>query len=207
MKYEYKKHEKELYCPKDTPRLLEVPKQKFFCIKGQGDPNKEDFSERVGVLYTLSYAVRMMPKNGFTPKGYFEYTVYPLEGIWDLTENGKILTYLDKNELLYTIMIRQPDFVIDEVVEKAFEIALKKKPLPLLKEAYFEEIKDGLSLQILHTGSFDTEQQSFDKMMDFMEQNNYKRRLLTHREIYLSDIRKTEASKLKTILRYTVTDK
>lgn len=207
MKHEYKKQEKELYCPKETPQLLEVPKQKFFCIKGQGDPNKEDYSERVGVLYALSYAVRMMPKNGFTPKGYFEYTVYPLEGIWDLTEKGRHLTYLDKNELLYTIMIRQPDFVTDEVVEKAFEIANKKKPHPLLKEAYFEEIEDGLSVQILHIGSYDTEQQSFDKMMDFIEQNNYERRLLTHREVYLSDVRKTEVSKLKTILRYTITDK
>nr|BAE53713.1 hypothetical protein [[Clostridium] aminovalericum] [Anaerocolumna aminovalerica] len=207
MKHGYKKHEKELYCPKDTPHLLRVPKQKFFCIEGQGDPNKEDFTERVGVLYTLSYAVRMMPKNGFIPNGYFEYTVYPLEGIWDLTENGRNLTYLDKNELLYTIMIRQPDFVTDEVVKKAFEIAHKKKPDSLLKEAYFTEIEDGLSVQILHTGSYDTEPQSFGKMIDFIEQNNYKRRLLTHREIYLSDVRKTETSKLKTILRYTIEDK
>lgn len=207
MKHEYKKQEKELYCPKATPQLLEVPKQKFFCIKGQGDPNEEDYSERVGVLYALSYAVRMMPKNGFTPKGYFEYTVYPLEGIWDLTEKGRHLTYLDKKELLYTIMIRQPDFVTDEVVEKAFEIANKKKPHLLLKEAYFEEIEDGLSVQILHIGSYDTEQQSFDKMMDFIEQNNYERRLLTHREVYLSDVRKTEVSKLKTILRYTIKDR
>ena len=61
----------------------------------------------------------MMPKNGFTPTGYFEYTVYPLEGVWDLTEEGKKETVLNKNELLYTIMIRQPDFVTDEVAEKA----------------------------------------------------------------------------------------
>ena len=86
MKHEYKKHEKELYCPKDKPQVLNVGKQKFFCIKGKGNPNDADFSERVGVLYSLAYAVRMMPKNGFTPNDYFEYTVYPLEGVWDLTD-------------------------------------------------------------------------------------------------------------------------
>lgn len=76
----------------------------------------------------------MMPKQGYTPEGYFEYTVYPLEGIWDLTEEGRKLDTLNKDELVYTIMIRQPEFVIEEIVEKAFENVRKKKPHPLLDE-------------------------------------------------------------------------
>lgn len=80
-------------------------------IKGKGNPNSEDFQERVSVLYSLAYAVRMMPNQGYRPDGYFEYTVYPLEGIWDLTEKGRKANTLIKDELLYTIMIRQPDFV------------------------------------------------------------------------------------------------
>lgn len=67
-----------------------------------------------------------MPKQGYTPDGYFEYTVYPLEGIWDLTEEGKQSNTLNKDELLYTIMIRQPHFVTQEVVNKAFENVRKK---------------------------------------------------------------------------------
>jgi hypothetical protein len=122
MKHEYKKHEKELYCPKNIAELVKVPKQKFFCIKGKGNPNDKDFSERIGVLYSLAYAVRMMPINGSTPGGYFEYTVYPLEGLWDLTEEGRQSEVLNKDELLYTIMVRQPDFVNDKVVEKATSI-------------------------------------------------------------------------------------
>ena len=74
-----------------------------------------------------------MPKNGFTPEGYFEYTVYPLEGVWDLTEKGR--QKFDKDELLYTIMIRQPEFVNQEVVEKAFEIVNKKNHTPYLKKS------------------------------------------------------------------------
>lgn len=204
MKHEYKKHEKELYCPKDKPVLVTVPKQKFFCIKGKGNPNSEDFAERIGVLYSLAYAVRMMPKNGFTPEGYFEYTVYPLEGLWDLTEEGRKSEVLNKDELVYTIMIRQPDFVNDEVVEKAFEIANKKKPHPLFKEAYFDEIEDGLSVQILHIGSYDSEPESFNKMKAFIEDNGLQIKTLVHREIYLSDARRVEKDKLKTVLRYRV---
>ena len=80
-------------------------------------------------MYSLAYAVRMMPKQGYTPEGYFEYTVYPLEGLWDLTEKGRKLETLNKDELVYTIMIRQPDFVTEDVVKRAFEHVRKKTTL------------------------------------------------------------------------------
>jgi len=207
MKYEWKKSEKDLYLPKEVPTLVTVPKHKFFMIKGKGNPNKEDFAERIGVLYSMAYAVRMMPKNGFTPKDYFEYTVYPLEGLWDLTEEGRKSETLNKDELVYTIMIRQPDFVDEEVFQKALEIANKKKPHALLKEIEFGEIEDGLSVQMLHKGPYDNEPESFAKMKEFINNNNLEIRTLVHREIYLSDNRKVEPDKLKTVLRYRVKEK
>ena len=89
MKHEWRKQEKDLYIPKQKSELIKVPEQKFLMIDGKGNPNDEDFSERIGALYSLAYAIRMMPKQGYTPEGYFEYTVYPLEGVWDLTVEGK----------------------------------------------------------------------------------------------------------------------
>ncbi|NSA17666.1 hypothetical protein FHU25_001626 [Clostridium saccharobutylicum] len=177
---------------------------KFFMISGKGNPNDEEFSEKIGILYSLAYAVRMMPKQGYTPDGYFEYTVYPLEGIWNLTEEGKQSNTLNKEELLYTIMIRQPDFVTQEVVNNAFENVRKKKNHPLLDYVNFETMEEGLSVQMMHIGSYDDEPQSFEQMKKFIEENNLKRTTLKHREIYLSDARKTEESKLKTVLRYMV---
>ncbi|MDO7486881.1 GyrI-like domain-containing protein [Peribacillus frigoritolerans] len=126
MKYEWRKQEKNLYIPKQKPELVTIPEQKFFLIKGIGNPNENEFAEKIGVLYSLAYAVRMMPKQGYTPAGYFEYTVFPLEGIWDLTEEGKKLDTLNKDELLYTIMIRQPDFVTKDIVDRAFENVEKR---------------------------------------------------------------------------------
>lgn len=204
MKHEWRKHEKNLYLPKRKPELVTVPKQKFFMIKGKGDPNSEDFQERVQVLYSLSYANRMMPKNGYTPEGYVEYTVYPLEGLWDLTEKGRKANTLLKDELIYTIMIRQPDFVTDEVVERAFEHVRKKKPHPLLDEVIFDSMEDGLSVQMLHIGPYDTEAETFEKMNEFIEENNLEIKTLVHREIYLSDPRRVAPEKLKTVLRYQV---
>ena len=126
MKHEWRKHEKNLYMPKQKPELVNVPEQKFFILEGRGNPNSDEFAEKVNVLYSLAYAVRMMPKQGFTPEGYFEYTVYPLEGLWDLTEEGRKMDKLDKDQLIYSIMIRQPDFVTEQVAVKALETARKR---------------------------------------------------------------------------------
>lgn len=204
MKHEWRRHEKNLYMPPAKPQLITVPEQKFIMIKGKGNPNNNEFAERVEVLYSLAYAIRMMPKKGYTPEGYFEYTVYPLEGIWDLTERGRQLTTLDKDELLYTIMIRQPDFVTKEVVDKALESVSKKKPHPLLKDVTFSSMEDGLSVQMLHVGSYDNEPESFKIMEEFLIENNLERVTLQHREIYLSDARKVATDKLKTVLRFMV---
>ncbi len=208
MKYEWRKKEKDIYIPKEIPTVVKIPKMKYFSISGEGNPNDNpDFSARIEALYSIAYAVRMMPKNGYTPQGYFEYTVYPLEGIWDLTDRGKIEKIINKDEFIYTIMIRQPDFVTVEVMVKALEIINKKKPNPLYQEIKFEEIEDSLCVQLLHIGSYDEEYKSFEKMVKYMSDNNYERRNLTHREIYLSDFTKTDPQKLKTALRYFVKNK
>lgn len=204
MKHEWRKHEKEFYMPKEKPVLVEIPKFKFFTIKGEGNPNSECFSEAIGVLYSLAYAIRMMPKNGYTPEGYFEYTVYPLEGIWDLTEEGRKQKVFNKDELVYTIMIRQPEFVTEEIVMKAMEIVKKKKPHPLLEKVKFETISDGLSVQMLHIGHYDDEPKTFAIMKEYCKENKLVLKTKVHREIYLSDFRKTKAEKLKTVLRYMV---
>ncbi|WP_050607357.1 hypothetical protein [Clostridium niameyense] len=58
--------------PNEKPTLVKVPKVKYFCIKGKGNLNDEDFSNRIDVLCSPTCAVRMMPKNGFTSDRYFD---------------------------------------------------------------------------------------------------------------------------------------
>lgn len=101
-------------------------------------------------------------------------------------------------------MIRQPEFVTQDVVDRAFEHVRKKKPHPLLDEVTFESMEDGLSVQMMHIGPYDDEARSFKLMKDFIEEYNLEITTLVHREIYISDPRRTEESKLKTVLRYRV---
>lgn len=204
MKYEWRKSEKSIYMPGERPERIEVPKFIFITISGEGDPNGPDFSDRVEALYAVSYAIRMMPKKGITPDGYFEYAVYPLEGLWDLSEAGRGKDRLDKSELIYKIMIRQPEFVNEEVFNMALEIASKKVSPKLLDGLKMERIEDGLSVQMMHFGSYDDEKKSFDLMKNYIADNGLKLKTMVHREIYLSDPRKSEPDKLKTVLRYMV---
>lgn len=204
MKYEWKKNDKALYLPKSHPEVITIPPMKFFMLKGKGNPNNESFSEAIGVLYSLSYGIKMMPKKGITPEGYFEYTVFPLEGVWDLAEEARGLNILVKDSLIYTIMIRQPEFVTDELAQSIIENTKLKKPHPLLESVQFGSVDDGLCVQMLHFGSYDNETESFNKMEDFCKDNNLCRLAKTHREIYISDFRKTEPEKLKTVLRFKV---
>ncbi|WP_099221454.1 GyrI-like domain-containing protein [Listeria costaricensis] len=202
MKYEWRKQEKNLYLPSQQPVFLEVPTLKYLTIKGEGDPNGEAFTEKTGALYALSYAIRMMPKKGLTPPGYFEYTVYPLEGEWSTKQRDE--KPLDKSQFTYTIMIRQPDFVTSAVFEEAKRLAAKKVEPALLEAVKLEERTEGAVIQILHVGSYDSEPASFEKMADFAEREGYVRLSKDHKEIYLSDPRKTALDKLKTVLRVQV---
>jgi hypothetical protein len=204
-KIDYKKQYKNIYLPSTLPAIIDVPKMSYIMVSGTGNPNHEEFASRTEALYSLSYAVKMSYKSNEVPSGYYEYTVFPLEGIWDLVDKSKPAT--DKDNYKYTIMIRQPEFLTNELFEKFREQAKKKKPNPYLEELKLSEITDGLCCQIMHIGSFDDEPESFAKMDAFCAEKGYIRASYIHREIYLSDPRKSEAAKMKTVLRYAVKDR
>lgn len=205
MKFEWRKQEKELYLPKAKPTEISVPKQKFYTISGKGNPNDPHFGEETAALYAMSYGIRMMPKSGETPAGYFEYTVYPLEGFWTLSDEAIAEKRIfDKADLVYKIMIRQPDFVTEELALANLEKISQKKPNPNNQNIKFETIEDGKCLQMLHVGSYDEEYKTFEVMRKYCEEHQLEQTTLAHKEIYLSDPRKVASEKMKTVLRYFV---
>ncbi len=205
-KHEWRKQEKEIYLPKTKPVIIDIPKFKYFSIKGEGNPNGDVFQECVEALYSLSYGVKMSYKKGMEPKDYFQYTVYPLEGVWDLNDAAKKVfdKGWSKDDLVYNVMIRQPDFVTQEFFNAILEQTKAKKPNSKLDEVQLLEITEGKCCQMLHIGSYDDEPASFEKMEAFCKEQGFERASKTHREIYLSDPRRTEADKLKTALRFMV---
>ena len=184
VKYEWRKTEKAFYLPKEKgPVRIDVPEMKCFAVEGAGSPDSEEFQAVVGLLYTLSYTVRMMPKSGWTPPGYQEYTVFPLEGVWRMDTDAWQGGALDKTKLKYRLMIRQPWFATPDVVARAMESARRKVPADLLERASFESFADGPSVQMLHVGPYDTEPETFAAMSAFLKENGLVRTEQMHREI------------------------
>lgn len=203
MKYEWKKTEKNIYGVKQIPEIADIPAQNFIMIKGSGNPNMEDFSNRVSVLYSLAYSIKMLFKKTIKDEDsekITDFTVYPLEGIWEEWEGEKA----DKSKLRYTIMIKQPDFITRDIFEKALEEVKKKKPNNLYDEIVFEVLKEGKVIQVLHIGSYDDEPESFEKIEKLASKMRLSRIGNSHKEIYLSNKNRTAKDKQKTVLRYSV---
>lgn len=208
---DYKKLEKEYYIPKTKPEIIQIPKMKFLMVDGKGNPNtSKEYSEALEMLYGLSYAIKMTKKSGNTPVGYFDYVVPPLEGLW-WTENDKYKGegFLDKDKFLWTSMIRQPDFVTNEVFEKAKEALLKKKPQLNLSKVQLVDFEEGLCAQVMHLGPYDDEPATIAKLVNFVNEAGYVEdfEVRKHHEIYLGDPRKTKPENLKTVIRHPVKEK
>lgn len=208
MKHEWRKKEKKVYLPKNKPEIIEVPAYQFITLHGEGNPNSDLFSECIAALYSVSYAIKMtLKKLDNCPKNYVDYTVYPLEGVWDINQAAKenFTGLINKDDLVFKLMIRQPDFVSQAFFEEMLALTQQKKPQKQLTNLQFETIKEGKCVQMLHIGSYDNEPESFQLMEAFAKEQNLTRISKVHREIYLSDFRKVAVDKLKTVLRFRVT--
>ena len=207
MTKDYKKEYKDLYSPKTKPMIIDVPEMNFVAVEGKGDPNDKDgeYPDAMKVLYGIQFTIKMSKMGDYTPDGYFDYVVPPLEGLWWLEDNAEIPAG-DKSKFNWISLIRLPEFVDKNIFKWACEEVLKKKNIET-RNAKFLKIKEGLCVQCMHMGSYDDEPKTIKSIEEFIEENNLindineKRR---HHEIYLSDPRKTETPKLKTILRIPV---
>lgn len=208
MKHEWRKAEKNIYLPKQI-ETIRLPRFKFITLKGEGDPNHPEFAQNVSALYAVAYDLRMSLKKGLLGAPY-EYTVYPLEGVWTTSDGSKNET-LNKNALVYQIMIRQPEAITEANVKESILRVQKKKPELPVEAVNYLEYEEGQAVQMVHIGPFDSELATFTKMEAYLKEHQLQRVNIMndyiHREIYLSDPRRTVPEKLKTVLRYQVAPK
>ncbi len=204
-KLDYKKEYKDLYMPKKKPMLIDVPNMGFLVVDGTGAPEGGEYKNALQALYALTFTIKMSKMGGTQPKGYFEYVVPPLEGLW-YGEKGAFERNR-RDEWRWRAMIRQPEFVTREVFEWAVDRCAEKKPEVDVSRARFEEFTEGLCVQMMHVGPYSQEPASIAMLHEFMEQNalrNMTGNVRKHHEIYLSDPRKTAPDKMKTVLRLPV---
>ena len=188
------------YTAKTTPEIVDVEGGYFLTIEGRGAPEGEEFQSKIGALYALAYGIKMLMK-----KEGRDFTVAKLEGLWWVDSDRHYLE-VPREEWRWRLLIRQPEFVTHEIVQRAKEEVLERKGLDLVKEIKVEEIAEGRCVQILHVGPYSTEPESLAKLYELMEAEGFTFNGF-HHEIYLSDPRKTPAERLRTILRQPVKEK
>jgi len=201
-KLDLTKHYKSYYTAKSSPEIVEIETAQFLSILGKGDPSDKDFSDAIQAIYSTAYAIKFACKA--IEK---DFTVSKLEGLWwyDEIKFGSLSASdapqkVSRSEWEYRLLIRLPEFVDNEMIQNAIQSTISKKGIQLAENIELHKMKEGKCVQILHVGPFSSEPESIQKMIVFMQDNHLERNGI-HHEIYLSDFRKTEPGKLKTILR------
>lgn len=192
------------YQAKATPEIIDIPEMQYLIVSGKGDPNQPSFQTSIQALYGLAYPIKIKHKKQHPER---DFVVFPMEGVWDLDEEGRKLTHLDKSHLVYDLMIAQPECIEETFVDMIKEEIRKKKKTAMHDHVRLIRIREGLSCQMLHIGSYDSEPESFEKMESYVKSMGYERVSKIHREIYLSDARKTSPDALRTILRFGIRKK
>ena len=207
MAFDFKKEYKEYYLPKNKPEIVNIPKANYIAVRGKGDPNEDGgaYQQAISVLYAVAYTLKMSYKTDYKISGFFEYVVPPLEGFW-WQDNVDGVDYSDKSAFNWISVIRLPDFVAEKDFEWAVKTAAQKKKLDC-SSAKFISIEEGLCVQIMHMGSFDDEPASVTLMDEYLAENGYVNDLTgtrLHHEIYISDPRKADPEKWKTVIRHPI---
>jgi len=199
-KIDYKKDLKEYYQAKLNKIVtVDVPKMNFIMIDGHGDPNtSQDYIDAIQTLYPIAYGIKFYCKKELET----DFGVMPLEGLW-WAEDINNFDVNDKNIWLWTAMIMQPDFVDKTIFNKVIEQTRSKKSLPLIDKIRLESYDEGRSAQTMHVGPYAQEGETIQAVHTFIKKQGGKLDSTNkhHHEIYLSDPRRTDASKLKTIIR------
>ena len=194
--------------PPKKPSIVEVPPMNYIAVRGKRKPNDEngEYKETIGLLYGIAFTIKMSYKGDHKIDGYFEYVVTPFEGFWrqDGTDD---IDYTRKENFNFISLIRLPDFVTKKDFDWAIAEATKKKKTDFSK-VEFLIYNEELCVQCMHIGSYDDELVTIAAMHELAEQNGFEPDITNrryHHEIYLSDPRKCDVSKLKTVVRHPIT--
>lgn len=207
MAFDFKKEYKEFYMPKSKPQIVDIPSMNYIAIKGKGNPNEKNgaYQKAIGILYAIAYTLKMSYKTSYKIEDFFEYVVPPLEGFW-WQDNIDGVDYSNKDTFNWISTIRLPDFVKKQDFNWAVNQVVNKKHLDC-SSVEFITIEEGLCVQIMHIGSYDNEPISVEIMDKFIKENGYINDISNtrlHHEIYISDPRKVEPSKMKTVIRHPI---
>lgn len=203
----HKKEYKEFYLPPKMPGIVTVPAMNFLAVRGQGDPNEEDgaYKQALGMLYAVAFTIKMSKLGKHKLEGYFDYVVPPLEGLW-WQERVHGMDYAHKQEFQWISLIRLPEFVTKEVFCWAVREAEEKKQQDFSAVEFFPW-EERACVQCMRLGPYDDRTRHRGRHGGICQGSRGTKRTsgkAVHHEIYLSDVRRCQPERLKTVIRHPV---
>jgi hypothetical protein len=200
-KTDFKKTLDSYRARRHTFRIVDVPPMQYLMIDGHGDPNtSQEFGDAIAALYPVAYKLKFASKQELGR----DYVVAPLEGLWWSADLDSFTTSRDKSSWDWTLMVMVPDWISPVMFDAAVAKASAGDRGVSLGKVRLESLAEGRCVQTLHVGSFDDEAEILDTMHHEFIPGASLTMTGKHHEIYFSDFRKVDPSKLRTILRQPV---
>ena len=185
-------------------RVVQVPQLQYLMVDGHGDPNTaQEYAEAIAALYPVAYQLKFASRQHLDR----DYVVPPLEALWWAPIMDAFTSARDKSRWDWTAMIMVPDWITSQMFDDALDQAAAKEPLAGLDKLRLQTLHEGSCVQTLHVGPYDDEDVVLAELHDDFIPSAGLRMTGKHHEIYLSDPRRVEPSKLRTILRQPVEKK
>jgi hypothetical protein len=194
---------KHLYQPSARKvEVVDVPELSFVMLdgrieQGHSPGDSPSFLAAIQTLFGISYTLKFQSK--LRKKNAIDYPVMALEALW-WVEDGRFELSKPDN-WCWRAMMLQPEHIDAEMFAEAMAQLARKKPSPALERLRLERYCEGLCIQTMHVGPYNSEPATVERMHAFAQENGY---LIAnqHHEIYLGDPRRSAPEKLKTVLRH-----
>lgn len=185
----------------DQPEFVEVPPYDFLVVEGTGGQRSAAFSAAADALFAVSFPVAL----AVGPPAGIEDRVAPLEAQWCCERDPLAFDPAggDRSAWRWTLMVRQPDGVPEEVWVDAMASAARRLSEERIEALTLKRIEEGPCVQLLHRGATDQEGPTLARLHQFVADSGFRLRG-RHHEIYLADPRRCPPARMRTLIRHPV---
>jgi hypothetical protein len=189
---------------RDRVRFVDVPGRAFLAIDGSEPPGGEEFQRAVETLYPVAYTLHFALKERSVSA-----PVGALEGLFWLTpeellaDPAQVEADRASRGWHWRLLLPVPDEASEVEIEAAMAAAARKRPLRAADRLRVLRWTEGTAAQILHVGPYEAEQPTIRTLHDAIAAAGLRPRG-HHHEVYLSDPRRGNPDRIKTLLRQPV---
>lgn len=180
-------------------RIVTVPDRSCLAIDGMAAPGGAEFQEAMAALFSAAYSLHFLLRS----RG-IEAPVGPAEALWERRDEtpsfAEGAVAFDPASWRWTLFVGLPEEATDDDIAAALAVARRKRPSAAIAALHPMTLGEGIVVEAMHVGPYESEPETIAKMQELASRAGLTPRG-PHHEIYLGDPRRTDPSRLRTVLR------